>query len=141
MDNPSLPITPIPEDGLKFFYGIIIWAEMPKGQKLKLKAWKKGTKGLSKLTCIKPNQGQPLTVPSQLAINTIYVPFRSSAKFVLTQIRNAFCHNGITYDETTSIYEISKTTKVHIAGKFSLDAMKEFVSIFFSAEEQQDNQE
>ena len=128
------PITPsvLPEEGLRFFHGLTNWVEQCKACKTKYESWKKGQRYVTKAKYIKPKKGEELVVPIPMPCNTIYLPLSSSARDLLRNVRNAFCHNDLTYDESTQQYQIKQTDKVHIGGKFSLEAMVEFVNVYFT---------
>lgn len=128
----SLPLNNIPEDGLRFFYGLSIWVEQYKKLKPHFINWQKGIRHLTKLTCIKPDRGEKIEVPQSFPCDTLYVPASSSALDVFCQLRHSFCHNDLKYDEEIKQYRIELTDKVKITGLFSLDAIKEFVEAFLS---------
>lgn len=127
-----IPLSSIPEDGLRFFHGLSIWVEQYRRPKPHFINWQKGTKRLTTLTCIKPKRGEKIEVPQSLPCDTLYVPFSSGALDVFCQLRHSFCHNDLEYDENTKQYKIVLTNKVKISGQFSLDAIKEFVETFLS---------
>ena len=122
----------LPEEGLRFFHGLANWLEKAKKEKPQLPSWKKGNRLLTRLSCYKPKQGTPLEVPEEYAINTLFLPTKSSGLYALQQIRHAFCHNNLTFDEETSQYRINLTDNVKIAGSFSLEAVRELVNVFLS---------
>jgi len=128
----SFSLSEIPEEGLRFFHGISNWVEQSKTQNPHLVSWKHGHKALNKLTCLKSKHGKVVEPPKTLPCNTLYVPYFSSGLYVLRQIRHAFCHNGLIYDKASKQYSITLTDRVKIAGKFSLEAIKEFVQVFLS---------
>lgn len=134
----SIPISRIPEEGLRFFHGLSNWVEQYKTSKSKpyIMTWEDGRKVLTKLKCVKPEHNNSIELPGILPCNTIYVPSFSSGFYVLSQLRHAFCHNDLVYDEATGQYRITLTDKVKIAGQFSLAAIEEFVSAFLSASKQ-----
>lgn len=123
----------LPEDALRFFHGLSNWVESSKKRGLKLIGWKDGQKKLSKIHCIKPKKNEPLIVPPKMEDNTLYIPTKSGGLNVISNIRHAFCHNGLSYDQNTDQYKIDLTDKVHIAGRFSLEAIKEFVETYTQA--------
>lgn len=131
-----LPKCNIPEDGLCFFYCLMNWVEQQKKSKLHLIGWKKGQKFLTKLICIKFKPDGISTIPKTIAENTLYVPISSSGIYVIRQLRHAFCHNALSYDESTGLYEIEMTEHVKISGKFSLDAIVEFVMTYIQISNQ-----
>lgn len=120
----------IPEEGLRFFHSLSNWVEQAKGTHPAIINWKKGQKQLSKIECIKPKNSGPIIVPRVLPKNTLYIPITSGGLSVIRQLRHAFCHNDLTYDEVSKQYEIKQTKQVKIAGRFSLDAIMEFVSVY-----------
>lgn len=124
-----LPTCVIPEDGLKFFHSLSVWVEESKRQKARRIQWGKGQNEISILTCVKYPKGI-FTEPQEMMDNTLYVPSYSSGYYVICQLRHAFCHADIAYNSTNGQYEIHESEKVHIAGKFSLDAIKEFVLVY-----------
>ena len=128
------PITPsvLPEEGLRLFHGLTNWIETWKVCHPESLAWKKGKRHLTKAKYIKPKKGEDLEVPILMPDNTIYLPLNSSACDLPRNIRNAFCHDDLTYDESTQQYEIKLTDKVHIGGKFTLGAIEEFVNVYFT---------
>lgn len=128
-----IPLSNLPEDGLRFFHSLTNWIEVSKVSKPDIVGWKRGQRLLKQLTCIKPNQGEQIIQPENIPQNTLYVPYYCSGFFVLCHLRNAFCHNDIIYDETTRQYRIDLTNKVKITGQFSLEAIEEFVTIFTSS--------
>ncbi len=132
----GIPLSRIPEDGLRFFHGLSNWVEQYKTSKSKphIMTWEDGQKVLTKLNCVKLKH--PIKLPNTLPCNTIYVPSFSSGFYVLSQLRHAFCHNDFVYDEAIGQYRIMLTNKVKIAGQFSLAAIEEFVSAFLSASKQ-----
>lgn len=119
-----------PEDGLRFFHGLSNWIEQCKGTKQNLANWKHGMKALTKLSCIKPKKGEPLKIPAELGKNTLYVPTSAYGYFVLSHLRNAFCHNALVYDKSNKQYRIQTNEKLNIAGRFSLEAIEDFVKAF-----------
>ncbi len=139
--NLELPITEssIPQDGLRFFHGLSNWVEQSKVSRPHLIGWKKGQKQLVKLKCIKPRQKESFVAPSVVPDNSIYVPISSCGMFVIKNLRHAFCHNDLTYDETTKQYEVKETGQVKIAGRFSLDAIKDFVSVYLQSANNNNN--
>lgn len=128
----SFSLSEIPEDGLRFFHGISNWVEQSKTLNPHLVSWKYGHKALNKLTCLKSKHGKNVEPPKILPYNTLYVPYFSSGLYVLRQIRHAFCHNDLIYDKTAQQYYIALTDRVKIVGRFSLEAIKEFVQVFLS---------
>ena len=118
------------EEGLRFFHSLANWVELAKTCKPKLIGWEKGKKHLTQLTVIKPKQKETLVVPTTISGNTMYVPTYMSAMDITRQLRNAFCHNGLTYNDKTAEYSIERSGKVKIAGRFTLDALKEFVHVY-----------
>lgn len=128
-----LPISNLPEEGLRFFHSLSNWVETSKIVKPDIISWKRGKSLLKTLTFIKPKQGEQLIQPKTLPDNTLYVPSHSSGLYVIRQLRNAFCHNDIIYDAATNQYRINLTDKVKITGQFSLEAIEEFVSVFLSS--------
>ena len=130
--NPALPIpiSNLPEDGLRFFHSLSNWVEASKTTKPHVASWRKGQRLLKQLTCIKPKQGKQIVLPETMPDNTLYVPSNSHAYFILRQLRHAFCHNGIIYDETTKQYKLTDKTK--ITGQFTLEAIIEFTNVYLS---------
>lgn len=129
---PELKESDLPVEGLRFFHGLSNWVEGVKGSKLKLTGWENGQKKVTFLNCIKPKPKEKRNVPMQLPENTLYVPTWSSGKYVISQLRHAFCHADLKYDEKSNQYRMELTDKVHIAGRFSLDAIREFVDIYIN---------
>lgn len=121
-----------PEDGLRFFHGLSNWIEQCKGTKQNLANWKHGMKVLTKLSCIKPKKGEPFKIPADLDNNTLYVPTFAYGYFVLRHIRNAFCHNALVYDKSSKQYSIQTNENSNIAGRFSLEAIEDFVKAFIT---------
>ncbi|MDO4319345.1 MAG: hypothetical protein Q4C34_02100 [Bacteroidales bacterium] len=119
----------IPEEGLCFFHTLANWVEEKK-KGCKLIKWKTGQEKLKKLTCIRIKQNAIVDITLDMQAETLYVPARMGALFVIKQIRHAFCHNNIKYDDKTGEYIIMRTNKVKIAGRFTLDALKEFIHIY-----------
>lgn len=130
--EPLLPVSNFPEEGLRFFHSLSNWVEQSKSSKPKLINWEHGHKRLTKLKCIKPKQWEQIQLPGVLPWNTLYVPWNSCGYYVICQLRHAFSHDNLVYDEKTGQYRIELTDKVKIAGRFSLDAIKEFVNVFLS---------
>jgi len=97
----TIPLSEIPEGDLRFFHGLSNWVEESKTSNPHLMSWKKGVKALTKLTFIKPKKGKKINCSDNLLSNTLYVPQNSSGKYVFRQLRNAFCHNGLKYDNIT----------------------------------------
>ena len=128
--NDSIPLSNLPEDGLRFFHGLTNWVQQTKCNKLNTIKWGKGHKALFKLHCIKLTKGDSIPDVTNIGSDTLYVPNYSSGLFVLRQIRNAFCHDDIEYDNTTGQYQIALTSEVKISGRFSLESIKEFAAIF-----------
>lgn len=124
-----LPNCSIPEDGLNYFYSLLVWVEKSKKAKVHRVEWKKGQKDLTKLSCIKFPKVS-FKVPQEMEDNTLYIPLYSSGYYAICQLRHAFCHADMTYDTVSRQYEIHKTKKINVAGRFSLDAIKEFVSVY-----------
>ena len=127
---PKMIDSNLPEEGLRFFHGLSNWVELSKKYKLQLIGWKQGNKKLSYLHCVKPKRKEPLIIPPHLEDNTLYVPINSNGFKVICQLRHAFCHNALSYDKDSNQLKIEMTDKVNIAGKFSLEAIKEFVKIY-----------
>ena len=121
-----------PEDGLRFFHGLSNWIEQCKGTKQNLANWKHGMKALTKLSCIKPRKGEPLKIPAELGKKTLYVPTSAYGYFVLSHLRNAFCHNALVFDKSNKQYRIQTNEKLNIAGQFSLEAIEDFVKAFLT---------
>lgn len=132
---PGMVESNLPEDGLRFFHGLSNWVESVKGLKLELIEWKNGNKKLTLLNCIKSKQKKPLCIPDDLPENSMYVPCQYSGRQVISQLRHAFCHGNLKYDDKSEQYNINLTDKVHIAGKFSLEAIREFVNIYLEPKE------
>lgn len=126
------PVSELPEDGLRFFHSLANWVERAKVTKPKLTAWGKGQKALRKLTCIKYSSHNAHEIPKDIPNNTLYVPKHSSGLYVLSQLRNAFCHNNLVFDKNNKQYQIELTDKVKIAGKFSLEAIEEFARVYIT---------
>lgn len=120
----------LPEDGLRLFHGLANWVEQAKKAKPQLICWKKGQKQLKSLRCIKPKQNEKLEVPATMSPNTLYVPISMDGKNALKQLRHAFCHKSLTYDEITQDYRIEYTDSKHIAGRFTLESIYEFIQIY-----------
>lgn len=120
----------LPEDGLRLFHGLANWVEQAKTTKPKLICWKKGHKQLKSLNCIKPKQNEKFEVPATMSPNTLYVPIHMSGMDVLKGLRNAFCHNSLIYDEVNKDYRIAYTDSKHIAGRFTLESIYEFIQIY-----------
>lgn len=129
--KPLLP-SDFPEDGLRFFHGLSNWIELYKGTKPHLTNWKHGMKALTKLSCVKPKKGESLKIPADLGKDTLYVPTSAYGYFVLSHLRNAFCHNALVYDKSNKQYRIQTNEKLNIAGQFSLEAIEDFVKAFFN---------
>ena len=132
---PKMTDSNLPEDGLRFFHGLSNWVENVKGLKLKLIEWENGQKELIRLTCFKPKRKEPFSVPSILPKNSLYVPTWIYGLKVIFQLRNAFCHSNLVYDENSKQYVIKLTDKTKIAGQFSLEAIREFVEIYLQPKE------
>lgn len=132
---PKITESELPEEGLRFFHGLSNWVESTKGAKLQLIEWKKGQKQLSLLNSYKPKQKEPLSVPKDLLNNSLYVPNWSSGRYVISQLRHAFCHGNMKYDDKSEQYLIDLTDNVHITGKFTLEAIREFVEIYLQPKE------
>lgn len=127
---PELKESDLPADGLRFFHGLCNWVEEAKGSKMQFINWGKGEKKLSLINCIKPQKGEKFSVPDELSGNTLYVPISMSGLKAIIQLRHAFCHADLKYDEKSNQYRMELTDKVHIAGQFSLAAIREFVDIY-----------
>ena len=135
-----IPQTNMPEEGLRLFHSISNWVEKNKTRKIHLISWKDGQKHLSLLRCIKlTDSGQP-NIPVDLPDNTLYIPKYSYGLYVIRHIRNAFCHNGLTYDDRTKDYHINikLTNEKMIAGRFTLDAIIEFIAVYVQPAKQKD---
>ncbi|MDE6492760.1 MAG: hypothetical protein K2L37_06405 [Lactobacillus sp.] len=131
MDSDSLMSSnDIPDEGLRFFHSLSNWVEQIKGSHPAIIKWKNGQRQLTKLQCIKPCQKESITLPHVLPDNTLFIPISSGGLSVIRQLRHAFCHNGLTYDRASMQYEINQTNQIKIVGRFSLDAIKEFVSVY-----------
>lgn len=130
--NEIIPLSNLPEDGLRFFHGLTNWIQQSKYNKPSVTKWRNGHKALSKLNCVKLSSKNSIPDITNIGDNTLYVPSYSHGLFVLCHIRNAFCHDDIKYDNTTGQYSIALTPNVKIAGRFSLESIKEFVDIFLS---------
>lgn len=129
MNKFPFPPNDLPPDGLIFFHRLSNWYEANKS--VKFYKWGEKSKKLNELHFTRPQRGEKLESPQQLAINTLYFPrFCYGAKDVIENLRHAFCHNGIIYDKDSNQYIIRRTKKIHIDASFSLDAIKE-LSIFF----------
>lgn len=120
----------LPDDGLRLFHGLVNWVEQAKTTKPKLIKWKTGQKQLKGLQCIKPKQNENLDVPAAMSPNTLYVPISLDGKKALKQLRHAFCHGSLTYDEVTQDYRIEYTDSKHIAGRFTLESIYEFIQTY-----------
>lgn len=125
-----LPQNTLTEEGLLFFYRIILWVERNNNRHVKLPGWKDTIKRLKLLHINKPKQGTPFIKPTQLEKDTLYVPTAYSGYNVIKQLRNAFCHDSLRYDKRTNLYSIAPNKNVKIACSFSLAAIGEFVSAF-----------
>ncbi|MDE6650155.1 MAG: hypothetical protein K2K45_09535 [Muribaculaceae bacterium] len=125
----------LPADGLRFFHGLSNWVESVKGQRLSLIEWKKGQKALTILKCVKPKQKESLVFPLVMVDNNIYIPYWGCGLYVIRQLRNAFCHGQLKYDKNSCQYQIDSTDEKHIAGSFSLNAIREFVKIYLQPKE------
>ncbi len=53
----------------------------------------------------------------------------------MRQLRNAFCHGSLEYDNQTGQYVIKFSDKKNIAGKFSIEAIREFVEVYLQPKE------
>lgn len=127
-----LPQNTLTEEGLLFFYRIILWVERNNNRHVKLSGWKDTIKRLKLLHINKPKQGTPFIKPTQLEKDTLYVPTAYSGYNVIKQLRNAFCHDSLRYDKRTNLYSIAPNKNVKIAGSSSLAAIEEFVSAFLT---------
>lgn len=136
---PKMVESNLPEEGLRFFHGLSNWVESVKGLKLQLIEWGNGQKKLTLLNCYKPKQREPLSVPEDLTENSLYAPNWCSGRNVISQLRNAFCHGGLKYDVNSKQYSIEFLDKKHIAGRFSLEAIREFVDIYLESKELNNN--
>lgn len=132
---PKLRESNLPEDGLRFFHGLSNWVESIKGKRLSLIEWKKGQKSLTKLKCTKPKQKESLVIPLEMEENNLYMPTWSCGLSVIRQLRNAFCHGRLKYDENSCQYQIDGSDEKHIAGRFSISAIREFVEIYLQPKE------
>lgn len=117
---PEMVESNLPEEGLRFFYGLSNWVESVKGQKFHLIEWGDGQKKLTLLKCYKPKKKRPLSIPEELPKNSLYVPSWCSGRNVISQLRNAFCHGNLKFNDKSKQYSIEFLDKKHIAGKFSL---------------------
>lgn len=136
---PEMTESNLPEDGLRFFHGLANWVERFKGKKRYHIEWKKGQKKLTLLKCYKPKQKEPLSVPDKLPENSLYVPNWCSGRQVISQLRHAFCHNNLKYNTQLEQYEIKLSDKTKIAGRFSLEAVREFVKVYLEPKEPKNN--
>ena len=98
-----------------------------------------GQKKLTLLNCNKPKKKEPLSVPDKLPENSLYVPTQSCGRNVIYQLRNAFCHGSLKFDDNSKQYQIEFYNKKHIAGSFSLEAIQEFVNIYLEPKELKKN--
>lgn len=129
MDELPFPPNDLPPDGLIFFHKLTNWYENNKSAIFY--NWGKKSKKLKKLQFVRPEKGEKLELPKELAKDTLYLPkFNYGAKKVIENIRHAFCHNGISYDKANKQYIIRETKKIHIDASFSLEAINE-LSVFF----------
>lgn len=125
----------LPYEGLRFFHSLSNLVENTKGEKLKLIQWKDGLKSIKLLNCFKPKLKEAFKVPEQMPENSLYVPTSSHGFYVISQLRHAFCHANLKYDKDSNLYQIDLTDKVHIAGRFSLEAIQEFVNVYIQPKE------
>lgn len=125
-----LPVCSLPDDALKLFFRITIWSEANKQVKKNTVKWGKGIKELNELSCKKLSAKEKFLVLKSMERNTLYVPKSYSAKDVIRQLRNAFCHNYISYKDKN--YTITPNKLIHIGGSFSLDAIEEFIRVFLN---------
>lgn len=137
----TLILSEIPEDGLRLFHGISNLVEQVKVKttKFNLVGWQKGQKCLTILNCIKPKQNESLIVPKDLPENTLYVPVSFSGMDVIRHLRNAFCHNGLTYNKITGDYMIKRMEQKSISGRFSIEAINEFLEVYLQPSQQNKN--
>ena len=136
---PKIADSNLPEEGLRFFHSLSNWVESVKGLKFSLIEWENGQKKLTLLKCYKPKQKELLSVPENLPENSLYVPYWSYGRYVISQLRHAFCHGNLEYDHKSGQYSIRLSDKVHIAGRFSLEAIREFVEIYLQPKELKKN--
>lgn len=126
----TFSLSSLPEDGLRLFHGLSNWVEKAKTSKPKLIGWKDGIKQLTLLNCVKLTRVEPMNIPATLAANTLYVPKKYCGQDVFRQLRHAFCHNGLSYNQKAQQYEITITPQINITGRFSKEAIEEFLSVY-----------
>lgn len=118
-------------DGLRIFHGLSNWYEQHKNSKPRLIEWTEGEKLLTRIHCVKPKKQEKLQLPSPMERDTLYITSWTMSGFdVIRHLRNAFCHNGLNYNETTSEYEIRNNSLIKIAGRFSLEAILDFIQVY-----------
>ena len=130
MDNLKklLPPIPFPDEVLQFLYRVSLWVEKNKKRKMHINNWRKTAKKLRPIFCLqKAQQKEKLNIPKKLPPNTLYVPHYFSGYNMLCQLRNAFCHNQLSYDKKTKLIEVRNEK---FAGKFSLETIQKFVIAF-----------
>ena len=135
---PVMTESNLPEEGLQFFHGLANWVEATKSLKISLIEWKKGQKKLTLLNCFKSKPNEPLLVPEDLPENSLYIPNWISGRKTISQLRHAFCHGKLEYEEKTKLYRITPSDRVKIAGSFSLETIQEFVNVYLEPKERKD---
>lgn len=114
--------------------GIVSLLDLPIGGKKKgiTKATTvvKGNKKLTLLKCNNYKQKNEFQDSMILTDNCLFVLKSSFGLNVITQLRNAFCHNDIRYNQISNQYHVGLTNKIKIAGTFKLEAIREFVDAF-----------
>ena len=128
-----IPISNFPKEDLRLFHGIANWVEESKNNKPKLISWRKGIQQVKNLSCQKPKQKEKLKIPEIIPDNTLFIPVYMGGKDVIKQIRHAFCHAALSYDENSKDYTIKVSPHIKIAGKFTVQAIKEFIGIFLQS--------
>lgn len=133
---PTMEDSDLPDEALRYFHGLSNWVELSENLNLKLINWREGLKNLSKISCIKTRQKEAFVVPAKLEDNTLYFPSYTRGWFAIKAIRNAFCHNGLTFDQNSAQYSIGQNGKFKIAGQFTLEAIRDFVDVYMQPKPQ-----
>ena len=125
----KLPPNGLPAEGVLLFHRLTCWHQ--NNPKTTLRRLGTRLKKLQLLKIVRPKIGEELTAPEELSPNTLYFPANNKGiKAVIRDIRNAFCHDSIRYDEESNQYIIRKNEKVKLDASFSLEAINE-LGIFF----------
>lgn len=119
----------LPNDMVQTLSDILSWVEADKQEKQNVLPSRKARKSLSGVEIVRKKKIEVPQSPDSTQPNTLYVPLTYPGWQILRQIRNAFAHNALSYDNDSNQLIISRNKHVEISGMISSSGLK---NLFFA---------